>query len=138
MKTVYLIGSLRNPAIPALGNALRQRRYDVFDDWHAAGPVADDEWQRYEQERGRTYAQAINGHAAAHVFAFDKHHLDRADMGILVMPAGKSAHLELGYLAGQKKRVFILFDEVPKRWDIMVKFAEVFFSQKELLNALDR
>lgn len=134
---VYLIGSLRNPAIPEIGREIRALGYDVFDDWHGAGPNADDEWQRYEKERGRTYAEALRGWAARQVYNFDRSHLDRADIGVLVMPAGKSGHLELGYLAGRNKRTFILFDQEPERWDVMVQFAEaVFFNQDEMLAAL--
>ena len=137
-KTVYLIGSLRNPEIPNIGNALREKLgYDVFDDWFAGGKIADDEWQAYETSRGHSYADALRGIAADHVFSFDKYHLDRADVGVLVLPAGKSGHLELGYLAGQGKRTYILFDKVPERWDVMYKFAtNVAFSLKELMEML--
>lgn len=131
---VYLIGSLRNPAIPELGVSLRNLGYDVFDDWFGAGHEADDEWQRYEQVRGRHYGEALQGHAAEHIFHFDKKHLDRCDTGILALPAGKSGHLELGYMIGQGKRSFIMFNEVPERWDLMYKFAtHVCFSQEELI-----
>ncbi len=137
MSSIYLIGSLRNPEIPALGVALREAGFDVFDDWFAGGKIADDEWQAYETSRGRTYGEALRGYAADHVFHFDKYHLDRADSGVLVLPAGKSGHLELGYLAGQGKRTFILFDSVPERWDVMYKFATgVAFSVDELVRLL--
>lgn len=134
---VYLIGSLRNPIIPSLGRKIRALGYEVFDDWHGAGPEADDQWQRYEQDRGRTYTEALRGRAAQHVFAFDKKHLDMADIGVLVLPAGKSGHLELGYLAGRGKRTFILFDKEPERWDVMYNFATgVFLEQEQLMMAL--
>ena len=134
---VYLIGSLRNPIVPKLGVALRELGYDVFDDWFGAGKEADDEWQRYEQVRGRTYPQALAGHAAEHIFHFDKKHLDRCDTGVLVLPAGKSGHLELGYMIGQQKRSFILYHEEPERWDLMYKFADmVCFGEDALLEAI--
>lgn len=138
MKTIYLVGSLRNPDVPAIGRAIRDLGFDVFDDWHAAGPHADDEWQRYEDSRGHSYKQALANHAAKHVFAFDKHHLDRSDIGVLIMPAGKSGHLELGYLAGQGKKTFVLFDKRPERYDVMYQFATggVHFSLDELLKEL--
>lgn len=122
MKKVYVIGSLRNPEIPKIGNDIRAAGFEVFDDWHGAGPEADDEWKRYEQERGRSYLDAIDGHHAWHVFNFDKYHLDTADIGLLVLPAGKSGHLELGYLIGQGKPGFILIEDLD-RWDVMYRFA---------------
>ena len=123
MKSIYLIGSLRNPQVPAVADVLRIAGFDVFDDWYAAGPEADDYWQKYETRRGRTYKQALQGYAAQHVFEFDRYHLDRCDMGVLLMPAGKSGHLELGYMAGKGKRTFVLFDKVPERYDVMYQFA---------------
>jgi nucleoside 2-deoxyribosyltransferase len=77
----------------------------------------------YERMRGRTYVEALDGWHAKHVFDFDKRHLDRATAGVLVSPAGKSAHLELGYLLGKGKPGFIFFTEEPERWDIMTQFA---------------
>src|SRR5574337_842045 len=110
--SVYLIGSLRNPRVPEVAAAIRAEGYDVFDDWYAAGPEADDYWQKYEQGRGHDFTLALQGYAANHVFNFDRHHLDRCDMGVLLLPAGKSGHLELGYMIGQGKPGFILMDKL--------------------------
>ncbi len=123
MKKIYLIGSLRNPIIPEIGQAIRELGFDVFDDWHAAGPHADDCWKEYEQARGHSYRYALSGFAAQHVYEFDLHHLNCSDIGVLVLPAGRSGHLELGFLAGQGKPTFILLDEAEERWDVMYKFA---------------
>jgi hypothetical protein len=136
LRSIYVIGSLRNPEIPTIGNAIRQLGYDVFDDWYAAGPTADDSWKEYEQSRGNDYRAALNGRAARHVFEFDKHHLDRCDAGLLVLPAGRSGHLELGYMLGTGKSGFVLMDN-PDRWDVMYQFAHgVFFNLQDLLAAL--
>lgn len=123
MARIYVIGSLRNPGIPQVSAALRKAGHYVFDDWHAAGPEADDCWKAYEQARGRSYIEALSGHAAQHVFDFDKRHLDDCDTAVLVYPAGKSAHLELGYMLGKGKRGFILLEDGNDRWDVMTKFA---------------
>ena len=123
MKSVYIIGSLRNPEIPVIASALRAEGFDAFDDWFAAGPEADDYWQKYEKERGRSYAQAMDGYAAKNVFRFDKAHLDRCQAAVLVLPAGKSGHLELGYFSGTGKPGYILLPEDHDRWDVMYRFA---------------
>lgn len=123
------MGSLRSERVRAVAAALRAYRQEVFDDWHAAGPEADDIWQKYEQARGHTYREALQGAHATDVFQFDRRHLDRASAGVLVMPAGKSGHLELGYLIGQGKPGYILLEQEPERWDIMYRFATgVFYS----------
>lgn len=134
---VYIIGSLRNPKIPELGNALRADGMYAFDDWYGAGHEADDQWLLYERTRGRSYEEALYGEAANHIFTFDKRHLDDSDAGVLVMPAGKSGHLELGYLAGKGAETYVLFDGEPERWDVMYQFAnKVFFNQDELVSHL--
>src|SRR3990167_1030837 len=120
---IYLIGALKNPNIPFIANLLRRKGYEVFDDWFSPGKNADECWQEYETTRGRSYKQALHGAHARHIFEFDKRHLDDADIGILVMPSGRSGHLELGYLAGQGKPTFVLFDEEPARYDLMYLFA---------------
>lgn len=136
MKSIYIIGSLRNPEIPTIGNAIRQLGYDVFDDWNAAGPTADDCRKEYEQSRGNDYRTALTGWAAKHVFEFDLHHLNRCDASVLVLPAGRSGHLELGYIIGRGKTGYVLLD-TPDRWDVMYQFAHgVFFSMQEFLEAL--
>lgn len=134
---LYLIGSLRNPEIPNIGNAIRNRTdWDVFDDWIAAGPEADDYWRDYEKGRGHGLKEALQGHAAQHVFNFDRSHLDSSDAAVLAWPAGKSAHLELGYIIGQGKPGFILLDGEPERFDVMLNFAKVHTSLDDLIKDL--
>lgn len=140
MKSVYLIGSLRNSKIPRLASRLEQQLgIEVFDSWFSPGPEADSYWRKYEKLRGRSYKQALNSYAAKHVFEFDKFNIDRCDAGLLIMPAGRSGHLELGYMLGQGKPGYILFDKEPSRWDVMVQFATaVFFNEKELYHTLSK
>jgi hypothetical protein len=135
MKSIYLIGSLRNPKVPYVGRDLRLIGFDVFDDWHGVGPEADDRWQEYEKIRGRSYGAALPGRANVHTFEFDKSNLDRCHMGVLLMPAGKSCHLELGYMIGQGKPGLVVFEEEPERWDAMYLFASwVFFNYDKFLD----
>ena len=134
-ETIYLIGSLRLPSVRQFAQELRQHSFDVFDDWHAAGPEADDIWQKYEQDRGRSYLEAIQGAHAKCVFEFDERNINRSSVGILMLPAGKSGHMELGYMLGQRKRGYVLFDKEPERWDIMYQFATGLFLDKDKLIA---
>lgn len=135
---VYLIGSLRNQEIPKLAQEIRKLGFEVFDDWYAAGPEADDKWRDYEKARGHTYREALRGFAADHVYQFDKKHLDECNIAILYLPAGKSAHLELGYVIGKEKTGYILLDN-PERWDVMYLFAQgVFQNFAELKRELKK
>ena len=131
MITAYIIGSMRNPAIPKLGNSLRELGIDAFEDWYSPGSEADEKWQEYEKIRGRTYRQALDGYHAKHVFDFDVYHLNRAHFGILVLPAGKSAFAEMGYLIGRGKQCYALLNGEPERYDIMLRFATGFYDNVE-------
>jgi nucleoside 2-deoxyribosyltransferase len=134
---IYLIGSLRNPLITDLGNALRKEGFSIFDDWMAAGEHADDSWRDYEKGKGHSYKEALAGKAAQHVFEFDKRNLDESEAAVLVMPAGKSAHLELGYMAGKGKRTFYYMEEEPDRYDVMLQFCDyICFGYNDLLECL--
>ena len=134
---IYLIGSLRNPKVPAVANALREAGQEVFDDWYAAGPEADDKWRDYERGRGHSFQEALRGFAARNVYLFDRRHLERADAVVLVLPAGKSGHLEFGWAIGKGKRGFILLDD-PERWDVMYQFADgICGSVEELVECLN-
>ena len=136
LSSIYLIGSLRNLEIPSIGKYLRSLGHSVFDDWFAAGPEADDFWKDYEVARGRTYRDALAGYAAQHVFAFDLRHLNECDTGVLVLPAGKSGHLELGYMIGRGNPGYILLNPASDRWDVMYQFATVCETIDELGRAL--
>jgi hypothetical protein len=132
----YLIGSLRNPEIPRIANRLRGAGIQVFDDWFAAGPEADDKWRDYEKSRGRTYIEALEGLSANHTFSFDYKHLQEAESVVLAAPAGKSGHLEFGWALGQGKRGYYLLD-TPDRWDVMLRFATgVFTNLDDLVKEL--
>ena len=138
-KSIYLMGALKNIKVPHIGNELREMGFDVFDDWFSPGPEADDFWRKYEKVKNVSYKEALKGWAAKHIFEFDKYHLDRCDMAVMIMPAGKSCHLELGYMIGCGKPCWVLFDNEPERWDIMYQFAtDVFFDLNELKDELNK
>ena len=136
-RSIYVIGSMRNPRVPEVAKALRAIGWDAFDDWYSPGPETDDRWQAYEKERGRTFREALEGYHAKHAFALDEFHIDRCDAGLLVLPAGKSAHIELGVFRGAGKPRYILMDGEPERYDLMYRFAtQIFMSIDEMVEAL--
>lgn len=134
LRKVYLIGSLRNPAIAPLASRLRSALPNtiVFDDWLCAGPHADDAWRDHEKNAGYTFLEALERPAAKHVFAFDRKHLEESAAVVLVAPAGKSAHLELGWALGKGKPGFVLMDN-PERWDVMYQFATGVTDKEDVL-----
>ena len=137
---VYIIGALKNPRIPLVGNLLRAEGYDVMDEWFTPGEHADTNWQAYEKLRGRSYEDALAGRAARNIYMFDRAYLDLSDVAVLVMPAGKSAMLELGYAKGSQKHTVLFLDGAePDRYDVMPNFADYVVSgELELVALLSR
>lgn len=125
MGVIYIAGSMRNPKIPLIANELEARTdHEAFAAWHAVGPDADTFWRDYEMTRrpGITMKEAVGGYLAQHTFTFDKFHIDRSDALVMVLPCGRSAHIEAGYSVGQGKPTFALFEGEPDRFDIMYNF----------------
>lgn len=139
---IYLGGSLQNEKIKFYANELRSRINNVvvFDDWMGAHPEADEKWREYSNQRCMSYEEAIRSNAGQNVFTMDLLNLISSDVFILVLPAGKSAHLEAGFMAGLRyagfgKRMYILLDAgSSERYDVMYAFADkVFTSFEDLL-----
>lgn len=123
-KLIYVAGSMRNRSgILSTIKTLQAAGFDTFHDWIMPGEETDVKWQEFEQALGHSYLEALATPHVKDVFEFDKKWLDKADAFVLVYPAGKSGHTELGYMIGRGKPGFILLNEDPERWDIMVAFA---------------
>ena len=59
-------------------------------------------------------------------FKEDKKWIDWADVCLLILPAGKSSHLEAGYAKGSGKILIIWQEEYPKgEFDVMYGFADL-------------
>lgn len=61
---------------------------------------------------------------AQRAFAEDKKWLDWSDVVILILPSGRSAHLEAGYGKGSGKRLYILGGYEQGKYDVMYGFAD--------------
>ena len=122
---IYVIGSLKNREfVIALAHSLEQNTgWEFFADWTAPGPDADDFLRDMAKARGWDHIKTLNSYAAKHVCAFDKSHLDRADAALVLLPCGKSCHMELGYMIGQGKPTYVYMPHAPERVDVMYNLA---------------
>lgn len=109
-RRIYVASSWRNAHQPAIVLALREAGHEVYDfrnpapgNQGFAWSAIDPDWLGWDPA---TFAHLVQEHpAAAAGFSFDKAALDWADTCVLLLPCGRSAHLEAGYAAGQGKRV---------------------------------
>lgn len=94
--------------------ALRDAGFEVYDFRHPAPgnngfawSAIDPDWQKWTPEQFR----AALKHPVA-VRAYDG--MKWADACVLVLPCGRSAHLEAGWMAGAGKRVLVWCAELPE------------------------
>lgn len=137
MRKVYIGGSLANPEIIRITKVVQEAGHDPFSSWFTPGPEADEHWRDYEKALGYSYREALRRPAAQNIFHFDKRHIDASDIFVMVMPCGKSAHLELGYAVGQGLKTIVYMPEEPERFDVMMAFADsIVYGDEELIKAL--
>lgn len=122
---IYIIGSLRgrDRVIEIANRIEKETGWEAFADWTAPGPDADDFLRDMAKARGWDHVQTLKSYAAQHVCAFDKSHLDRSVAALVVLPCGKSCHMELGYMIGSGKPTIVLMEEAPERVDVMYNLA---------------
>jgi hypothetical protein len=70
-------------------------------------------------------------------FREDKKWLDWADTVVMVMPCGRSSHLEGGYGKGQGKRLFMYGEFAKGEFDVMYGFADGLFRTNEIDKLMD-
>lgn len=129
---VYVASSWRNAFYPAVIATLRAAKIDHYDFRNPPGRAGFG-WEQVTGSRhshkdlapGERHTETIDSYLdmmahplAAEGYAADREALDRADAVILVLPCGKSAHLELGIAVGAGKRTAILLEE-PMEPDLM-------------------
>lgn len=121
-RRIYLASSWRNPYQPEVLAALRAAGHDVYDfrnpapgqkgfAWRDCGGIAAQDGPGTGAKTIPSYLEAVHSSRAAEGFAFDKAALEWCDTCVLALPCGRSAHLELGYAAGQGKDTYVLLHE---------------------------
>src|ERR1017187_7550756 len=120
---IYVASSWTNVLQQALVGCLRALKLNVYDfrnpGLNEAGfkwEDVDPNWRKWTPAEWRS---GLDHDAAKRGFERDKAAMDRAECCILVLPCGRSAHLEAGYMAAQCKPVFTLALG-PEGADLMV------------------
>lgn len=113
MRKIYVASSWRNSIQQAVVSVLRASGHEVYDFKNPAPGNTGFAWSEIDREwlswTPENFARLLSTHpVAAAGFALDKGALDWCDTCVIVLPCGRSAHLEAGYAAGQGKQVFVL------------------------------
>lgn len=135
---VYVASSWRNQYQPGVVNHLRNLGLDPYDfrspakgengfQWRDVDP----DWQNWDVDR---YRQGLKHPTAQKGYEFDLRALIECDHTLLVLPCGRSAHLELGFAAGRMKKTAILYPSgVNVEPELMNKMADHILSGWEEL-----
>jgi hypothetical protein len=108
---IYVASSWRNAKQPLVVQRLREAGHEVYDFRNPpdgtgfAWSEIDPEWESWSAAR---YREKLLHPRAEQGFASDFNAMHWADVCVLVLPCGRSAHLELGWCAGAGKRTIIL------------------------------
>lgn len=138
---IYVASSWRNEQQPEVVRLLRACNHEVYDfrnPPHSTGFA----WSDVGLEKScsaHDYRQAMLTHPrAAQGFMADFAAMRWADVGLLVLPCGRSAHLELGWMAGAGKRTLILTRDGEEP-ELMALLADrICITIDEVLVELDR
>ena len=123
---IYVASSWRNDSQPGIVRVLREHYHAVYDfrnpvkgdsgfHWSEIDPHWED-WDTRQYIKGLTHPLAEDG--------FDKDFaaMKWADACVLVMPCGRSAHLEAGWFTGAKKPLLILVNKCEP--ELMYKISD--------------
>ena len=141
MARIYVASSWRNAEQPAIVARLRSAGHGVYDFRNPPNGVKgfawsdiDPDWQSWS---AADYRRLLTTHPlAARGYVSDLRGMEWADTCLLVLPSGRSAHLEGGWFAGRGKRLIILTrdGEEPELMALMAN--EICVSLDEVLKHL--
>lgn len=141
MARIYVASSWRNPFQPGVVDALREAGHAVYDFRNPFNGVPgfawseiDPNWQAWTAEQ---YRHLLTTHPiAARGFVSDLRGMQWADTCVLVLPCGRSAHLEAGWFCGQGKRCIILTRDGEEPELMALLATDICTSTQEVLQVL--
>ena len=134
MAKIYVASSWRNEFQPGVVHQLRQAGHEVYDFRNPPNKAGfgweqlDSGWKTWSAAR---YRELLKHPIAQEGFKADFDAMQWADTGLLVLPCGRSAHLELGWMAGVGKRTIILTrdGEEPELMALLTNYVCISFSE---------
>ena len=140
MAKIYVASSWRNQHYPEVVRRLREAGHEVYDFRNPPHGGAGFHWTDIDPAApGWTfdqYREGLHHPKAERQFAADLDALRRADTSVLVLPCGRSAHTEAGWMAGAGRKVIVYIPEMHEP-ELMYKlFDGVVGSIDELISQL--
>jgi hypothetical protein len=127
---VYVASSWRCIYHPAIIAALKSAGIDHYDFKNPSPGNHGFHWSQvmpsYNHETcdADEYINALRHHVSEEGFSNDFKAMQECDTCVLVLPCGRSAHLELGWFVGQGKQTAILLDGPTVTPELMYKMVD--------------
>lgn len=150
MSRIYVSSSWRNELQPTLVALLREHGHKVYDFRHPEGRNDRNVWEgvtaslhlgtAYQQGilTAGDYDRMLMETTVKERFLDHFNAMNDADTCILLLPCGRSSHVEAGYMAGAGKRVFVYDTSHHVTPELMyLTFDGYFHEEEDLLKALD-
>jgi len=134
---IYVASSWKNNRISKVVASLRKSGHNIFDFRNPPSQTAT----RFEDDYAGVpyYSGFLDSDQAIEAFQADFDAMKLADVCILVLPSGRSSHLEAGWFIGRGKKCYILAEQgAVKKPELMYGLATSIFTEiQEVLQALD-
>ena len=116
MASIYVASSWRNQYYPEVLKRLKAEGHDVYDFRNPPHGGSGFHWTDVDDNAPNwtfeQYAEGLHHPLAERQFEADLCALEHADTCVLVLPCGRSAHTEAGWMAGKGKRVIVYIPEM--------------------------
>jgi hypothetical protein len=129
VRKIYIASSWRNQHQNSVVRACRALGHEVYDfknpkegDYGFSWDQIDIDWKNWTPQQ---YILKLDTEIADKGFDNDMKGLIWCDTCILLLPCGRSAHLEAGWCAGQGKNVLIFISNEKFEPDLMYKMAQL-------------
>lgn len=124
---VYVASSWRNGRQEVVVQRLREAGHEVYDFCNPGPGDKGFHWSEIDPNwrlwRGSEFTEVLNHPIAEAGYGKDYQAMQWAEAFVLVLPCGKSAHLELGWAAGQNKVTIVLLEPGKNEPELMYKLA---------------
>lgn len=127
---IYVAGSFSNREnIMFIGNTLREHGFETYifcDPSSVTGKLSDELRLLYDLKT-LTAKSVYDTKIISSIGLENLHELVQCDALVLVLPSGRSAHLEAGWMIGRQRPVYIIGPKVYGEFDAMYVMANHIF-----------
>lgn len=142
MAKIYVASSWKNEYQQKLVALLREHGHKVYDFTRPQGDLKPSVWDTANINKDECsmveYTKALDNPETFKRYKEHTFAMVEADTAILLLPCGRSAHAEAGFMAGLGKRVFVFNPNDKVKPELMyLLFDGLINSEKDLLEWLD-